>query len=154
MKTTSTPFIAVVLIVGLTVSSPADDSLKTLLSTFRTDCIKCHGKDKKVEGKINLLALKSGDDFRARPRLLERLIRALEDHEMPPEDEPPLPQAKRKQLVTRLQILRKQALHRYPFGPTPIRRMNRFQYNNAVVDLLELDRDIFRLNERLLRRRA
>jgi hypothetical protein len=31
--------------------------------------------------------------------------------------------------------------------------MNRFQYNNAVVDLLELDRDIFQLNERLLRRR-
>jgi hypothetical protein len=31
--------------------------------------------------------------------------------------------------------------------------MNRFQYNNAVVDLLELDRVIFRLNERLMRRR-
>ena len=31
--------------------------------------------------------------------------------------------------------------------------MNRFQYNNSVVDLLELDRPIFRLNERLMRRR-
>ena len=31
--------------------------------------------------------------------------------------------------------------------------MNRFQYNNAVVDLLESDREIFRLNERLMRRR-
>lgn len=34
-----------------------------------------------------------------------------------------------------------------------MRRMDRFQYNNAVVDLLELDRDIFALEERLLRRR-
>jgi len=32
--------------------------------------------------------------------------------------------------------------------------MNRFQYNNAVVDLLKLDRDIFQLNERLLRHRS
>ena len=40
-----------------------------------------------------------------------------------------------------------------PFLPTQIRRMNRFQYNNSVVDLLELDRPIFRLNERLMRRR-
>ncbi len=154
MKTTSTPFIAVVLIVGLTVSSPADDSLTTLQSTFKAHCISCHGKGRKIEGKINLVALKSGEDFRARPRLLERLITVLEDREMPPEDEPPLPQAKRKQTVTRLQAVLKQALQTYPFGPTPIRRMNRFQYNNAVVDLLELDRDIFRLNERLLRRRA
>jgi len=46
-----------------------------------------------------------------------------------------------------------QSLKTQSFGPVPIRRMNRFQYNNAVVDLLELDRDIFQLNERLLRRR-
>jgi hypothetical protein len=153
MKTTSTPFIALLLIVGQPASSPADDTLTTLQSTFTAHCIKCHGKGTKIEGKTNLLALKSGADFRTRPRLLKRLITVLEDREMPPEDEPPLPQAKRKQMVTRLQVLLKQALQTYPFGPTPIRRMNRFQYNNAVVDLLELDRDVFRLNERLLWRR-
>ncbi len=154
MKTTSTPFIALVLVIGLPASSPADDPLATLQSTFRTHCIKCHGKGGTIEGKINLLALKSGDDFRTRPRLLKRLITVLEDREMPPEDEPPLPQAKRKQLIMRLQPLLNQALQTYPFSPTPIRRMNRFQYNNAVVDLLGLDRDIFQLNERLLRRRV
>ncbi|HAB13797.1 MAG TPA: hypothetical protein DCE47_19125, partial [Planctomycetaceae bacterium] len=153
MNTTATPFIALALIVGLPATSPADDSLATLRSTFRTHCVKCHGKGRKIEGKINLLALKSGKDFRARPRLLERLIAVLEDREMPPEDEPPLPQAKRKQTITRLRAALKVALKSHPFEPTPIRRMNRFQYNNAVVDLLELDRDIFRLNERLLRRR-
>ena len=153
MNTTATPFIALALIVGLPATSPADDSLATLRSTFRTHCVKCHGKGRKIEGKINLLSLKSGKELRARPRLLERLITVLEDREMPPEDEPPLPQAKRKQTITRLRAALKVALKSHPFEPTPIRRMNRFQYNNAVVDLLELDRDIFRLNERLLRRR-
>ena len=153
MNTTATPCIALALIVGLPATSPADDSLATLRSTFRTHCVKCHGKGRKIEGKINLLSLKSGKELRARPRLLERLITVLEDREMPPEDEPPLPQAKRKQTITRLRAALKVALKSHPFEPTPIRRMNRFQYNNAVVDLLELDRDIFRLNERLLRRR-
>ena len=154
MKTASTPFITIGLIIGLTVTSAADDSLAKLQSTFRAHCVKCHGKGGKFEGKVNLLALKSSDDFRTRPRLLERLIAVLEDREMPPEDQPPLPLVKRKQMVTRLRAVLRQALQAYPFGPTPIRRMNRFQYNNAVVDLLELDRDIFRLNERLLRRRS
>ena len=153
MKTTLTPFIALGLAIGLPASSPADDSLTSLKSAFQAHCIKCHGKGKKIEGKINLLALKSGDDFQTRPKLLERLITVLQDREMPPEDEPALPQAKRKQMVTRLQVIRRQVLQAFAFVPTPIRRMNRFQYNNAVVDLLELDRDIFRLNERLLRRR-
>ena len=154
MKTTFTPFIAVVLAIGLSASSPADDSSTSLRSTFKAHCIKCHGQGGKIEGKINLLALKSVDDFQARPKLLERLITVLKDREMPPEDEPPLPQAKRNKMVTQLQAIRKRALQMHAFGPTPIRRMNRFQYNNAVVDLLELDRDIFRLNERLLRRRG
>ena len=153
MNTTLTPFIALLLAIALPVSSSADDPLTSLKSTFKSHCIKCHGKGPKIEGKINLLALKSDDDFLARPRLLGRLITVLKDREMPPEDEPPLGQAKRKQLITQLGAIRKRALQTYPFGPTPIRRMNRFQYNNAVVDLLELDRDIFRLNERLLRRR-
>ncbi|MFP6767884.1 MAG: hypothetical protein VB859_06930, partial [Planctomycetaceae bacterium] len=77
MKTTPTSFIVVMLIVGLTVPSPADDSLTTLQSTFKAHCIRCHGKGRKIEGKINLLALKSGEDFRARPTLLERLITVL-----------------------------------------------------------------------------
>ena len=106
-----------------------------------------------MEGKINLLALKSGDDLQSRPKLVEELITVLEDRQMPPEDEPPLPAVKRQRMVTQPQAMLRQALKTKGFVPTPIRRMNRFQYNNAVVDLLELDRDIFQLNERLLRRR-
>ncbi|MEO1994445.1 MAG: DUF1592 domain-containing protein, partial [Planctomycetaceae bacterium] len=120
-------------------------------SAFNKHCIKCHGKGESIEGRINLLTLKSGDHVR--PQLLEQLVTVLEDHQMPPEDEPPLPDATREEMVTRLRAMLTEVLKTHAFGPTPIRRMNRFQYNNAVVDLLELDRDIFQLNERLLRRR-
>ena len=152
-KTAFRTSVAVALSIGLSSSLLADESLTLLQSAFKSHCIKCHGKAGKIEGKVNLLAWKSGDDLQARPELLEDLITVLKDRQMPPEDEPPLPEGTRKEMVTRLQAMLEQALKTQAFGPTPIRRMNRFQYNNAVVDLLELDRDIFHLNERLLRRR-
>ena len=153
MKTAYTTALLLLVCLGYSSALLATDFPTSLQSAFKAHCIKCHGKGDKAEGKVNLLALKSGKDLQARPELLEKLITVLKDRQMPPEDEPQLPEAKRKQMVARLQAVLAQALKTQEFGPTPIRRMNRFQYNNAVVDLLELDRDIFRLNERLLRRR-
>jgi hypothetical protein len=153
MKTACTTFLVPLLSVGLSLPLLAENPSTLLPSAFKAHCVKCHGKGGKIEGKINLLALKSDDDLQARPELLEDLVTVLKDRQMPPEDEPPLPEAKREQLVARLHAMLEQALRTQAFGPTPIRRMNRFQYNNAVVDLLELDRDVFQLNERLLRRR-
>ena len=72
---------------------------------------------------------------------------------MPPEDEPPLSDSERGELLKWLEVKLSDSIKDQPFLPTQIRRMNRFQYNNSVVDLLELDRPIFRLNERLMRRR-
>jgi len=145
----------VAFVLSMALYSPllADDLSSTLLSAFQTHCVKCHGKDDKLEGKVNLLSAKSDGDLSARPELLEKVITVLQDREMPPEDEPALPAGKRQQMVKQLQALLDEALKTQAFGSIPIRRMNRFQYNNAVVDLLELDRDIFQLNERLLRRR-
>ena len=150
MKTACTTFL--VLSVGISLPSSAENS-STLQSAFKAHCVKCHGKGHKIEGKVNLLALESGDNLEAKPELLEQLIVVLEDRQMPPEDEPALSAVKRQQMVSSLQAILDQTLKTQSFAPTPIRRMNRFQYNNAVVDLLELDRDIFQLNERLLRRR-
>ena len=153
MNTPFATFVALMLSVCVSSSLLAEDVSASLPSAFKVHCIKCHGKSGKIKGKVNLLQLKSGNDLLARPKLLEDLITMLKDREMPPEDEPPLPEGTRKQMVAQLQTLLVKALKTQAFGPTPVRRMNRFQYNNAVVDLLELDRDIFQLNERLLRRR-
>ncbi len=123
-----------------------------LQPAFEKHCMKCHGKGEKVKGNVNLLNLKNTRDLIANPELLESLIVALEDGEMPPEDEPSLPDETRQSLISHLKPLLAEALATQSFAPTPIRRMNRFQYNNAVIDLLGLDREIFQLNERLLRR--
>ena len=146
--------IALVLSVGPSFATPrADDSLRPLYRAFSAHCVRCHGKGGRAKGKVDLLALQSDGDLQTRPELLEKLITVLKDREMPPEDEPPLPAEQREEMLTQLQATLDDALKTQAFIPTPIRRMNRFQYNNAVVDLLELDRDIFSLNERLLRRR-
>ena len=143
----------VLLFLGISLSLAADDFATNLQPAFEVHCIKCHGKGDKVQGKVNLLILKSGNDLLAKPELIEKLLTVLKDREMPPEDEPPLPETQRTEMVERLQTMLRQVVATQPFKSTPIRRMNRFQYNNAVVDLLELDREIFRLNERLTRRR-
>ena len=134
-------------------SSFAEDSATWLHATFKEHCVKCHGENGKAKGKVNLLELESEGDLQARPGLLEKLIGVLEDREMPPESEPAIEPAKRTQMVRHLKATLDAALETQPFGATPIRRMNRFQYNNAVIDLLELDREIFSLEERPVRRR-
>ena len=153
MHTRSTIFAGLVLAATFGRAVQADDAATSVQAAFQTHCIKCHGKGKKIEGETNLLALKSDEDLEARPQLLEKLIRVLKNGDMPPQDELPLPANQRQQIVSGLHAMLQRVRASQPFIPTPIRRMNRFQYNNAVVDLLELDRDLFRLNERLLRRR-
>ena len=153
MRTTLPTFIAFVFAAGIASALAADDPAASLQSAFKNRCVKCHGKDGKAKGKVNLLELQSSKDLLASPALLEKLVAVLKDREMPPEKEPALPEAERKHMITQLEALLRQSLETRAFLPTPMRRMNRFQYNNAVVDLLELDRPIFRLNERLMRRR-
>lgn len=152
MRIPATFWIALVAL-ALASSLQAEDSSKSLQKAFQQHCVRCHGQGGRTEGEVNLLALKSNDDLDSRPELLETLVEVLKDLRMPPEDEPPLPADRRRHMVAQLQTRLTQALRSRGFARTPIRRMNRFQYNNAVVDLLELDRDIFQLNERLLRRR-
>lgn len=143
---------AVTMAIAASAPTRAADPAPDLLGTFRSHCVKCHGANDRTEGEVDLLSIKSTDDLAAQAALLEKLVSVLKEGRMPPEDEPQLAAAQRKQMVTHLSSLLNLALKNKPFDPIPLRRMNRFQYNNAVVDLLELDRDIFQLNERLMRR--
>ena len=116
---------------------------------FAAHCIQCHGKDGKVKGKVNLLELDSAAKLQAKPELLETLIDVIAFQEMPPEDEPQLNQQQRTALAEALEKIYAASDKAVPHAP--IRRMNRFQYNNAVVDLFELNRVVFALPERMLR---
>lgn len=116
-------------------------------------CFRCHGAGK-VEGEVNLVAA-----FAAEPRglasdleLLEAMIEALSEGHMPPQDERQPAPAERDRWVAQLTRLLDDQLARQSVLPTtPIRRLNRSQYNNAVKDLFQLNRDPFPLPERTVR---
>lgn len=119
--------------------------------TFQTHCGKCHGADGVEEGDINLLGLE-GDQFGNDVELLSSLIEVLDLGEMPPEGEPDLKSQERQRLIVELKkILKVEVQKLTTFGQAPIRRMNRFQYNNAVIDLLDLKCIVFTLPERMMR---
>lgn len=114
-------------------------------------CVICHGKEGEVEAGVNLLELES-ENLAGSVELIGRVIEVLDLKEMPPEDAPQLDEEERRNLVTELKaILRASHSRQRAFAPTPIRRMNRFQYNNAVVDLFDLNCIVFTLPERMMR---
>ena len=123
-----------------------------LAPAFAKHCVKCHGREGKVKGKVDLLQLKAATDLTMRPELIQDLIAVIDAGDMPPETESALPDDVRQGLVAELKkLLLSSVGETKEFARTPIRRMNRFQYNNAVQDLFELKVDVFGLPERMLR---
>ncbi|MCH8921789.1 MAG: DUF1592 domain-containing protein [Planctomycetes bacterium] len=127
---------------------------ETLRPRLEQHCFRCHGKGKKVEGKVNLVKA-----FAAKPHglasdlgLIEKMIEKLAAGEMPPEDEKQPTSQQRDGWIAQLRGLLKAHQSKHP-GPArvPMRRMNRFQYSNAVGDLFGLKVDVFALPERMIR---
>ena len=119
---------------------------------LRQHCIQCHGQSGPPSGNVNLLELLTGDRLQHDLELLSKLVGALDSGAMPPPGMPPVEPELRAQAVVELKELRRVAvIAQKAFPRTPIRRMNRFQYNNAVQDLFELEVDVFALPERMLR---
>ena len=135
----------------------ADDGVfsEVVRPVFQQSCVKCHGQDGKVKGKVDLLRIEGTADLVSDLERLETIIDVIDEHEMPPEKEPELKPGVREQLLLELRkLLHAGASAEKGFAPTPIRRMNRFQYNNAVVDLLKLKVVVFPLPEKMMRDRS
>ena len=115
-------------------------------------CYRCHGGKGKVKGKVDLTRLRSKDDFLADEKLLGRIVETLEFREMPPEDEPSPTGADYEKLGLLFSSYLADQLQRQQFlPPVVMRRLNRYEYNNAVRDLLELKGDLFPLPEKVIR---
>ncbi len=132
---------------------PQADAFSTVIQpVFQQNCVKCHGKKEKVSGDVNLLRLETSNQLVSTPEALQDLIEAVDSGYMPPESEKPLSENTRKQLVASLKAYLKKSIESEVNVPqTPIRRMNRFQYNNAVQDLFQLKVEVFSLPERMMR---
>ncbi len=139
----------------LVAKSAQDGFEKILKPAFAQNCVKCHGENGKVKGKLNLLEIKSRDQLLSDAERIERIMIAIEDGDMPPEKEPPLSVKKRDLLISRLDEELKKALEQNTVeARTAIRRMNRFQYANAVQDLLDLKVSVYPLPEKMMRDRS
>jgi hypothetical protein len=137
---------------GLTAESgKTGDFDQFLQPLFAESCTKCHG-EKKVKGKVNLLEITTPEQLLGKPQLIEDLIDVVDAHDMPPEDEPDLTDEDRARLLATLKELRLEAISLSVTKQVQIRRLNRFQYNNSIKDLFQLDRDVFSLSEKLMTR--
>ena len=114
-------------------------------------CFRCHGA-KKVKGKVNLEALVSRVDFLNKVEVARHAAEAIAKAEMPPEDEPQLGKEESAKLLVFFEgIVDEYVSANNTLEPVVMRRLNRYEYNNAVRDLLELRGDIYPLPEKVIR---
>ena len=120
-------------------------------SIIRDHCVHCHGADDETEGDVDLLEFVEADGG-VDLELLAAVIRVVDAREMPPEDQSGWDDVSRDALVVDLKkSLSQQLGESAVYRPTSIRRMNRFQYNNSVIDLFDLNCIVFTLPERMMR---
>ena len=134
-------------LLGGTTQGVSGDAALTL---FKSSCVKCHGKDGNLKGELNLLEIKTAEQLTGNLAQLKTIIEVLNASEMPPEKQPRLKPETRAAAVDELQKLLREATTGADFAPTPMRRMNRFQYNNAVQDLFRLKVSVFPLPEKMM----
>ena len=80
------------------------------------------------------------------------MIEALGKKEMPPEEKKQPTDAQRKTMLTELnKALRNGVARSRPVIPFRMRRMNRFEYGNAVRDLFDLESWVYSINDRIIR---
>ena len=129
----------------------AADFEKSVKPVLQKHCLKCHGGND-VNGNFDVKSVDSAKKFLASPTLIKEMIEAIDANDMPPEGEPPLMEGVRKKLLINLKTLLREAVAKQESKSIPIRRLNRFQYNNSVRDLFKLNRDVFSLSEKLMTR--
>ena len=128
----------------------------SLEESFKTYCVECHGAKGKVKGEVNLLSLTQGEDIKSDPELLQTVMEVIDFREMPPEENQPIDNNERKMIVAELKRLLEESVSgaSAKWVKAPIRRMTRFQYANAVKDLLDLKVEVFPLPEKMIRDRS
>ncbi|MDP6793912.1 MAG: DUF1588 domain-containing protein [Verrucomicrobiota bacterium] len=120
-------------------------------SLMKAHCFRCHGA-KKVKGKVNLEALSKRADVLKKIELARHAAEVLAKAEMPPEDESQPAKSERAKLAAFFEgVVDEYVSANTTLEPVVMRRLNRYEYNNAVRDLLQLRGDIYPLPEKVIR---
>ncbi len=127
------------------------DFQQVLVPLFQQHCVGCHGADE-ANAEISFQKLATEQDLLDRPAWIDKALEAIASGAMPPDGVPALKQDQRTRAVSSLRAMLRKATQHAPRTDVPMSRLNRFQYNNTVRDLFQLDRDVFALPEKLMTR--
>ena len=130
-------------------------TLEEMQPVLATYCFGCHGEKGKVKGKVNLKELTTGKDYLSNIEAVRKAAEATAHQEMPPEDsKQPTAEERRKLNALFNGYLEKHLRESGRLKPVVMRRLNRYEYNNSVRDLLQLKGDLYPLPEKVIRSRA
>ena len=129
----------------------AFNELKVTMNRF---CYRCHGGGS-TEADVDLTAFTRRETLLADIDTARKIRDTLASHEMPPEDKKQPTRELRAQMVASLDAMLDEYLSKHrSSAPVVMRRLNRYEYNNAVRDLLQLGGDIYPLPEKTIRSNA
>lgn len=144
---------AVVLLLTPFVANVVAADLQTdLLDVLENSCVHCHNADDR-NGEVSFEDLDEAT-LAEEKGLLDQLFDVLSNGAMPPEDEPELESEVRDAAIAAIKVLIAETTKADPPPKVPLQRLNRFQYNNTVRDLFQLDRNVFALPEKLMTRHS
>lgn len=117
----------------------------------KTFCTDCHNADSQ-ETDVDFATSIDGQSWHKNPELVRQVRDVLSDHEMPPaETKQPSTEQRNAVVMTLNSLLSDFIRNHQTAASTAMRRMTRYEYNNAVRDLLQLRGDIYPLPEKTLR---
>ena len=136
-------------LVGVPVAVRAD--VESVLPVLERYCVRCH-KGAKPKGKVSLDKLKTKQLFLDDLSTTRKILEVLESGDMPPEKEKQPPAASRTTVARELRVWVEEHLAAsVSLPPIVMRRLNRYEYSNAVRDLLSLKGDLYPLPEKCIR---
>ena len=119
------------LILFMSGGSPASE---LPLSFFRDHCLDCH-EGGSPEGGVNLESPQLEWKQPSTSRFWEKVLAAIEDGRMPPEDASQPEMAERQKAVRELHAVLQENVRP---GGTVLRRLNRAEYENTIRDVLKV----------------
>ena len=148
------PLLSLVLVLAFVTkpsSAQAGQFEETIQPLIAEHCLHCHeGAD--ANGEMDFAFVGKRADLTDRPAMILAMLKAIDSYDMPPQDEPDLDEEVRQGSVIALKAMLRESTKSAPVPQIPIRRLNRFQYNNAIKDLFGLEMDVFHLPEKLMTR--
>ena len=131
-------FAAIFAWTGLACMQAATPTPRALLDQY---CVTCHNEKLKTAGL--LLDKADPSNVSLDPETWEKVVRKVRAGAMPPQGMPRPDQAAMERFAVSLETSLDQAAARKPNpGRTPVHRLNRAEYANAIHDLLTIDVDV------------